>query len=46
MKYAGEIGSGAMVYTPKFHKDWFRQLKVDRAGDTFTNTHTDSKVIS
>jgi hypothetical protein len=32
MKYAVEMGSGAMIYTPKFHKDWFRQLEVDRAG--------------
>jgi hypothetical protein len=41
-----EMGVDAMIYTPKFHKDWFKQLKVDRAGDTFTNTHTDTKVTS
>jgi hypothetical protein len=29
MKYAVEMGSGAMIHT-KFLKDWFSHLKVDR----------------
>jgi hypothetical protein len=45
MKYAVEMGSGAMIIHTKFHKDWFRHSKVDR-GDTQTHRHTDSMVIS
>jgi hypothetical protein len=29
MKYAVEVGSGAMIL---FHKDWFRYSKVDWGG--------------
>jgi hypothetical protein len=41
MKYAAEIGSSAMIYIPKFYKNWFRHSKVD--GE---NRHTDTMVIS
>jgi hypothetical protein len=33
MKYAVEMGSGAMIYITKFPKDWFRHSEVDK-GDT------------
>jgi hypothetical protein len=33
MKYAVETGLGAMVYIPKFHKDWFRDSEVDLEGE-------------
>jgi hypothetical protein len=36
MKYAVEMGSGAMIYITKFHKDWFRHSKVDGGGYTDT----------
>jgi hypothetical protein len=33
MKYAVEIGSGAMIYIYiKFHEDWFRQSEVTMGG--------------
>jgi hypothetical protein len=32
MKYAVEMGSAAMIYIRKFHKDWFRHSKVDGGG--------------
>jgi hypothetical protein len=35
MKHTIEMGSGAMIYIPSFHKDWFSDSKVDR-GDTQT----------
>jgi hypothetical protein len=28
MKYAVEMGSGAMIYIPSFIRDWFRHSKV------------------
>jgi hypothetical protein len=28
MNHAIEMGSGAMVYKPKFHEDWLRHLRV------------------
>jgi hypothetical protein len=31
MKYAAEMGSGAMTYA-KFHKNWFIHSKVDAMG--------------
>jgi hypothetical protein len=34
MKYAVEMGSGAMIYITKFHEDWCRNSKVDREGLT------------
>jgi hypothetical protein len=34
MKYAVEMGSGAIIYM-QFHSDWFRHSKVDM-GDTQT----------
>jgi hypothetical protein len=36
MKYTVDMGSGAMIYKPKFHKYWFTHSKVDRGG---THTH-------
>jgi hypothetical protein len=36
MKYAVEMGSGAMIYT-KFHKNWFRHSKTNRRGDSQTS---------
>jgi hypothetical protein len=30
----------------KFHKDWFRHSKVNRRGDTHTDTHRNRKIIS
>jgi hypothetical protein len=33
MKYAVEMGSGAMIYITKFHEDWFRHSKVGRSTD-------------
>jgi hypothetical protein len=42
MKYATEIGSGAMIYVhTKFHKDWFRHSKVNGEGE-----FTESKEIA
>jgi hypothetical protein len=35
MKYAVEMGAGAMIYIPSFIKIGFRHSKVDR-GDTQT----------
>jgi hypothetical protein len=32
MKYAAEMGSGAMIYMPSFIKVWFRHLNVIRGG--------------
>jgi hypothetical protein len=29
MKYVAEMGSGAIILHTKFHKDWFRHLKVN-----------------
>jgi hypothetical protein len=34
MKYAVEMGSGAMIYVIKFHKDWFRHSKVSNKKQT------------
>jgi hypothetical protein len=37
MKYAVEMGSGAMIYVhTRFYKDWFRHSEVDK-GDTQTH---------
>jgi hypothetical protein len=33
MKYTTEMGSGVMIYIPKFHEDWFRLSEVNR-GDS------------
>jgi hypothetical protein len=39
MKYATEMGSGAIIYVnTKLHKDWFRHSKVDKVG--FTDAQT------
>jgi hypothetical protein len=38
MKNAVEMGSGAMKYITKFHKDWFRHSKVGKLGYTDTQT--------
>jgi hypothetical protein len=44
MKYAVEMGSGAMIYVhTKFHKEWFRYSTADRGGGLHRDT--DSKVI-
>jgi hypothetical protein len=32
VKYAVEMGSGAMVYITRFHKDWLRHSKVNWGG--------------
>jgi hypothetical protein len=32
MKYAVEMGSGAMIYINKFHEDWLRHSKVVERG--------------
>jgi hypothetical protein len=32
MKYAAEMGSGAMIYMPSFRRDWFRHLNVIGGG--------------
>jgi hypothetical protein len=41
MKYAVEMGSGAMIYVhTKFHKDWFMHSEIDK-GDT--QRHTDAQ---
>jgi hypothetical protein len=45
MKYAVEIGSGAMIYIyiyTKFHKDWFSLSEVYVG----VHRHTDSKLIA
>jgi hypothetical protein len=34
MKYAVEMGSGAMIYMPSFIEYWFRHSKVDKVGYT------------
>jgi hypothetical protein len=34
MKYAVEMGSGAMTCIPKFHKDCLSLSKIDRGGRT------------
>jgi hypothetical protein len=47
VKYAIQMGSGAMITQAKFNKDWFRNSKVVKeggGGDTCTDT--DSKEIS
>jgi hypothetical protein len=36
MKYAVETGSGAMIYIPKFNKEWFSKSEV-YLGDTQTH---------
>jgi hypothetical protein len=41
MKYAAEMGSGAMIYT-KFHKCWFRHSKVNRGDSQAHKQHGDS----
>jgi hypothetical protein len=38
MNYGVEMCSGAMIYSNKFHKDWFRHPKINREG--FTDTQT------
>jgi hypothetical protein len=40
LKYAVEMGSGAMIYITRFHKDWFRYSKVDWGGDTHRDIQT------
>jgi hypothetical protein len=45
MKYAVEMGSGGMIYIPKFMKIGSCIHKVT-GDDARTNIHTDSKVIS
>jgi hypothetical protein len=45
MKYADEMGSGAMIYIyiyTKFHKDWLKHSKVDRG----IRGYTDKKEIT
>jgi hypothetical protein len=37
MKYVVEIGSGAMIYIPSFHKDWFSHSTVDKG--EYADTH-------
>jgi hypothetical protein len=37
MKYAVEMGSCAMIYITKAHKDWLNHSKVSRG---FTHTHS------
>jgi hypothetical protein len=37
MKYAVEMGSGAMIYTPSFIKGWFSIPKLMGWGDTQKN---------
>jgi hypothetical protein len=44
MKYSFEIGSGAMMHIPSLIKITAGILKL--MGEGFTNTHTDSMVIS
>jgi hypothetical protein len=41
MKYAVEIGSSAMIYVTKLHKDSFMHSKVDK-GETQRHIHTDA----
>jgi phospholipase C len=36
MKYAIEIGSGAMMYVLKFHEDWLSHSEIDKGGYTDT----------
>jgi hypothetical protein len=36
MKYASEMGSGAMIYISSFIKSWFGNATVNRGG--FTDT--------
>jgi hypothetical protein len=46
MKYAVEMGSGAVIYVhTKFHKEWFTYSKV-YSGDTQIDRHRESNVIS
>jgi hypothetical protein len=40
MKYVVELGSGAMIYNTKFHKDWFRHSKVNGGREEFKETQT------
>jgi hypothetical protein len=40
MKYTAEMGSGAMIYIPSFHKYLFRHSKADKGH------YTDSMAIS
>jgi hypothetical protein len=42
MKYGVEMGSDAMVYITKFHKNWFRHSEVNGG----IHRHTDSTLIS
>jgi hypothetical protein len=43
MKYAVEMGSGAMIYVPtKFHNDWFGHSDLIRG----MQRHTDTIAIS
>jgi hypothetical protein len=44
MKYAVEMGSGAMIHVPSFVKTGFRHSKVVREGGI--HRHTNSMVIS
>jgi hypothetical protein len=43
MNYAVEMGSGAMIYITRLHKDWFRHSKFDLWG---IHGNTESVVIS
>jgi hypothetical protein len=45
MNYTVQMGLGVMI-RPKFHKDWFRHSKINRRGDTHTDTHRNRKVNS
>jgi hypothetical protein len=46
MKYAVEMGSGAMTYIPSFIKISSRIHKLEGGGYTYTLIHPDSKVIT
>jgi hypothetical protein len=48
MKYAADMGSGAMICIPSLTEIGCRHSEVDRAGftDTHTHTHTHSIVVS
>jgi hypothetical protein len=46
MKYAVEMGSGAMIYIPCFIKNGLRFQKLMRAGNKQAHRHKYTKVIS
>jgi hypothetical protein len=41
MNYAVEMGSGAMIFITKFHKDWVSHSEVDRG----IHRHTDPDML-